>query len=619
MCANERRAAGRRAVVPGASAADWVPELVAQMVANLTSPGVGLQARRPASVDRCLWRCPDCGYQWEATITNRVTKNSGCPRCAVNRLAAARRVPRPGETLADTHPQVAEQLITNETHPGRMASDMPAGANDLCRWRCSRGHEWTTTVAARTVMGSGCRRCGGFGRSRFELEVAELLHVGCGVDVEADVEVMGGGRRWRVDLYVPDIGLYIDLDPAQWHKDQARDTRKVAALSELDYLRVRPKALREMGGQVCLVAGSESIDPVVWAAAIGCWLADRKLPWQEPSAEAVALALARVARTWIDFENGKPQTSALDAAPHLADDFVENLTRPGIGLDWLTPHVPDRIRWKCASCAWVWDAVVSSRAGQETGCPKCASKRLGHERSHAQPEQSLATLHPDLAEEFVGCIPHPERTVSQLKPSSNYLCAWRCRTCAHNWKASPGTRLRGRGCPVCARERARLSRTIAPADESLLALNPDLAREFVACLDEPDRAPVDLLPKSNKACQWRCSTCGHEWPAKVATRAAGNGCPQCGRARTAQARASAPPGGSLLDLFPQLALEAVENLDRPERDPHALRPGSHNRCQWRCATCSHSWVTSVKNRAIHGTRCPACVRAQLRSTDAGKP
>ncbi|MEU9088352.1 zinc-ribbon domain-containing protein [Streptomyces sp. NPDC048357] len=333
----------------------------------------------------------------------------------------------------------------------------------------------------------------------------------------------------------------------------------------------------------------------------------------------MALALARAARTWIDFENGKPQTSALDAAPHLADDFVENLTRPGIGLEWLTPHVPDRIRWKCVSCAWVWDAVVSSRAGQETGCPKCASKRLGHERSRAQPEQSLATLHPDLAQEFVGCIPHPERTASQLKPSSNFLCAWLCRTCAHNWKASPGTRLRGRGCPVCARERARLSRTIAPADESLLALDPDLAREFVACLDEPDRSPVDLLPKSNKACQWRCATCGHQWLAKVATRAAGNGCPQCGRARTAQARASAPPGGSLLDLFPQLALEAVENLDRPERDPHALRPGSHNRCQWRCATCSHSWVTSVKNRAIHGTRCPACVRAQLRSTDEGKP
>ncbi|WP_406360470.1 zinc-ribbon domain-containing protein [Streptomyces sp. NBC_01544] len=62
-------------------------------------------------------------------------------------------------------------------------------------------------------------------------------------------------------------------------------------------------------------------------------------------------------------------------------------------------------------------------------------------------------------------------------------------------------------------------------------------------------------------------------------------------------------------MFPQLAAEVVENMDRPERDPRTLRPGSHNRCRCCCSRCGHTWITSVKNRARKGTWCPACVQA----------
>ncbi|MFE9029000.1 zinc-ribbon domain-containing protein [Streptomyces iakyrus] len=607
-CANKRRAEGRRRVTSG-SAADRAPWLESQLVVNLTSPGVSLRERRPASLDRCGWKCPKCGHEWEATIVNRVTKCSGCPKCAVIRNAEKRRIPHPGHSLSEVHPQLAAQLVANETHPGRMASDLPAQAADRCRWRCSRGHEWTTTVSART-QGSGCPRCGGFGRSRFELEVAELLKVGCAMQVDVDVTVVVDGRRWRIDLHIPGIDLYLDLDPAWWHSDHARDSRKAAALSSLYYLRVRPEELGEVGGRVCVVVGDrDGANPVRWSDAIGRWLRAHEVPWDTPTEAEVSQALVRAARAWNDIAVDRPLTSAMDVAPHLAEEFVENLTRPGIGLEWVTAHAPDRVRWKCKVCGWVWDAVISSRAGARSGCPKCVTKRLGRERSIAPYEQSLAALDADLAGEFVSCIPHPERTPAHLRPSSNFRCAWRCRACGHKWEASPAGRARGRGCPVCARERIRLSHTIAPAEVSLLAMHSDLAGEFLVCVDEPGRSPNDLLPKSNKRCRWSCAMCGYEWLAQIATRTAGYGCPQCGRSRTAQARASAPPGGSLADLFPQLAAEAVENVDRPERDPRSLRPGSHNRCRWCCSHCGHTWITSVKNRARNGTRCPACVKA----------
>ncbi|MFF5512091.1 zinc-ribbon domain-containing protein [[Kitasatospora] papulosa] len=609
QCANERRAVGRRAVRKGVSAADRAPALVAELVENLTSPGIGMEERRPASIDRCVWRCTGCGLVWEATITNRVTKNSGCPRCGAIQSAATRRIPRPSMSLADTHPHLVGQLVANETHPGRMAADMPTLANDRCRWRCRRGHEWSTRVHVR-ANGSGCPRCNGFGRSRFELEVAELLHASCGTTVAVDVEVAAVGRTWRLDLYLPGSGLHIDLDPVQWHSDLARDARKVAALSDLDYLRVRPEELGAVEGQVCIVTGDGgACDPVVWAKSLGSWLAARQLPCRVLSSEETGRALARAARAWTELAVGKPGRSASDAAPYLVSEFVENLTRPGIGLEWMAPSAKDRARWTCKSCGWMWNAVVGSRAQAGAGCPKCATQRLGHRSSIPQQGRSLAALHPELAAEFLSCPSHPGRSPDQLHPSSNFRCTWRCRACGHEWEASPAGRERGRGCPPCAREKAGRARSVATPEHSLYALHPTLAGEFLECLDEPGRTPQDLLPKSNKNCRWRCTACGHEWRAQVATRTTGNGCPACGRTRSAQIRATAPPGKCLADLFPLLAAEAIENIDRPERNPRSLKPGSHARCRWHCTRCGHTWITSVKNRAIQGTQCPACVQA----------
>ena len=610
-CASAAQTDGRRRVAPGASAADKAPGLVAELVVNLTSPGVGLHERRPASMDRCFWRCADCDHGWEATITNRVTKGSGCPPCGRLKASATRRIPKPGNSLADTYPHLVSQLVANLSVPGRTASQMPAQAPDRCRWRCTRGHEWTTTVAARArPQGSGCPRCGGFGRSRFELEVAELLSVGCGVEVDVDVEVSIAGRRWRVDLYLPGIELYIDLDPAKWHCDSARDARKAVALAGLDYLRVRPVGLSGVDFQVCLVDGSDDgSSPLVWAEAIGRWLAARQLSWQALSATAVSQALTNAAQAWVVFNSGKPRTSAADAAPHLIGEFLGNLARPGIGLEWLPANAKDRARWACNFCSWTWVTSVASRAGAKTGCPMCAQKRVARQSSIARSGQALADLYSDLTDEFVACLPHPDRTPFDIRASSNFRCSWRCRACGHAWQTSPAARVRGSGCPVCGKERTRRSRTIAPEEKSLLFVSPALAREFVACLDEPTRTPGDLLPASNKKCQWRCS-CGQEWSTTVASRTAGTGCPSCGYERAGQARAAAPVGASLADLFPELAAEAVENVDRPERDPRELKPGSHNRCRWCCAICNHSWVTSVKNRTRNGTRCPECVRAK---------
>jgi rubrerythrin len=173
ICASTSQTDGRRTVVPGASAADKAPGLVAELVGNLTSPGVGLQERRPASTDRCVWRCEVCGHSWEATIVNRVTKGSGCPPCSTLKSSATRRVPKRGKSLADTHPHLVQQLVTNLSVPGRTASQMPARAADRCRWRCNRSISLRARSCGTPELGVRRRCQSGCGDSQCRAEVAD--------------------------------------------------------------------------------------------------------------------------------------------------------------------------------------------------------------------------------------------------------------------------------------------------------------------------------------------------------------------------------------------------------------------------------------------------------------
>jgi hypothetical protein len=251
------------------------------------------------------------------------------------------------------------EFVANVSQPMRVPDDMRPGTADMCRWRCGRGHEWTTTVASR-VAGAGCARCGSGGQSRFEFEVAELLQSATGLRVSVDVVIaVVGHRAQRVDLGIDDLGLLIDLDPARWHFDVDRDARKSALLVGYDFVRVRAVGLDRIDGNVVEVDGQ---DPWEWARVLAGKLRSRGATWQDVDVAERGRALSRAAQAWTLRTGSEPATSAVDVAPLLEGELVENLTRPGVGLSWLPPSAKDRCGWRCSSCGHEWEASVGSRA-----------------------------------------------------------------------------------------------------------------------------------------------------------------------------------------------------------------------------------------------------------------
>ena len=123
-----------------------------------------------------------------------------------------------------------------------------------------------------------------------------------------------------------------------------------------------------------------------------------------------------------------------------------------------------------------------------------------------------------------------------------------------------------------------------------------------------DLEPATLGAGSSRKVWWCCGTCGHEWPARVASRTAGDGCPECARRHQRERGPRPVPNErSLATNCPELLAELYPTRNL-HLDPDKLGASSNAKVWWCCATCDHEWQAKVGNRS-RGSGCPACARA----------
>ncbi|MFD4416055.1 zinc-ribbon domain-containing protein [Streptomyces sp. NPDC058476] len=93
-----------------------------------------------------------------------------------------------------------------------------------------------------------------------------------------------------------------------------------------------------------------------------------------------------------------------------------------------------------------------------------------------------------------------------------------------------------------------------------------MADELIGVIGHPGWTAFDLLPTSNKTCQWRCPEprCRYEYPAPPSRRSGqSSGCPRWARQRTAAARVCPKPGKSLQDMHVVIASDFGSSTRRP--------------------------------------------------------
>ena len=241
------------------------------------------------------------------------------------------------------------------------------------------------------------------------------------------------------------------------------------------------------------------------------------------------------------------------------------------------------LNWKCKTCDEEWSARVKVRChGLSGACPRCTAKKLGAPEDVLRPGQmaargrelkkalagnNLLALYPEVAAEL-----HPELNgeldPATIPPSSKRPAWFLCPSCGQEYSALLSNRTRKRpgptGCPACARqsngEKTRDRRKDrAAAGENLVKLYPRVAAELLPERNDGAR-PEEFTPGMDDVLNWTCSTCKHEWRARVAGRTSGRGCPECWKLRRIEGArtrslALASSGRNLEALFPKIAKE----------------------------------------------------------------
>jgi len=102
----------------------------------------------PGSHTKAWWICSH-GHRWQASIANR-SKGRGCPVC---------RFSEPGvNDLASSYPELLEEWDTKLNKPLE-PNRVSKASGQRVFWRCEKNHSWRTSIANRTVVGTGCPNC----------------------------------------------------------------------------------------------------------------------------------------------------------------------------------------------------------------------------------------------------------------------------------------------------------------------------------------------------------------------------------------------------------------------------------------------------------------------------
>ena len=124
-------------------------------------------------------------------------------------------------------------------------------------------------------------------------------------------------------------------------------------------------------------------------------------------------------------------------------DFEKNngLSPNEVPLNYSFP-----VAWKCDVCGYRWSSSPNSRVRKDkiSDCPHCTG------RVAMSGVDDLETLYPKIAKEW-DYEKNNNILPSQIKPFSSKKYYWICPTCNNSYATLPGNRVKGCGCPICAR------------------------------------------------------------------------------------------------------------------------------------------------------------------------
>ena len=465
-----------------------------------------------SSKQKVWWLCDKkcnegCLHEWEATIGDRIIKNSGCPYCSGRNTCIH-------NSIVYKHPD-----ITKQWHPTKNVGVKPEQFREssgvkvwwLCDKQCSEGclHEWESVISGRT-RGNGCQFCSGKQLCIHESIVhthPNLLnewHPTKNIDIKPEQFRAGCNKKvwWLCDKKCSEGCLHeweaVISSRIQRGNIKGRDCpfccipqQKKCSHNSIVYtnsniaLQFHPTKNGSLN-VINIINGSHQ---KVW------WLCEKQCK------EGCKHEWEAVVRDRINDNNGCPYCSGRNTCIH--DSIVD--THNNLIAEWHPSKnsniKPEQFRagsnqkvwWLCdkkcsEGCLHEWEAIIYSRTSREDGCPFCCNKNICI-------HNSIYTSYPNLVEEW-----HPTKNGS-LKPEqfsfgSGEKIWWKCNiNKSHEWLSRIADRTTAnQGCPLCSGRK-----TEKKLYDELIKYYPLLKQQFkVEWCKNKNKLPYDFALEEDK-------------------------------------------------------------------------------------------------------------------------
>ena len=444
----------------------------------------------PSSNKKVWWKCGK-GHEWKAMIRSR-SDGRGCPYCSGRHAVSGI------NDLQTVNPALATEW-NYERNSGLMPMDVLPNSNKKVWWKCSKGHEWQSTVANRN-NGNGCPYCLG----RYA------------VKGENDLQTVNPAlaKEWNYEKND-------DLKPEEFTANSNKDVWWKCSKGHEWHASI---ANRNKGNG-CPVCNSErktsfpeyalayylkrsGLDVVHSYRAKGYEL-DIYIPSLKIAIEYDGYYWHKnrmrkdIEKNYKCKKDGIKLYRLREGLPPLNDSSIDYIVQENQkNLSKVLEAILSEIIGDCISVDMETDTVA-----------------IENLRVLTEKENSLFFSNPETTGEW-----HYEKNgvlkPEHFAPNSHRKVWWKCQI-GHEWQASIANRNKGRGCPYCS------GKKVLPGYNDLQTVNPALANEWNYEKNTGVR-PIDVTPNSNKKAWWICSN-GHEWEAKINNRNNGNGCPICRR------------------------------------------------------------------------------------------
>jgi len=445
------------------------------------------------------WKCPKCSNEYKAWLYHRIGSGTSCPYCAGYKLKTG------FNDLKTTDPDIAKDW-DYDANCSLLPDAFFRRSLRSVKWRCANGHSYTMSIYDRAVSGKGCVICDVTFRASFSELLILHLAKREGIDFDLGSELS--------ELYLPDYKLAFEAEGVSLEKQQAQKKKKAILKKQGIILTILPRATELPNDAAKIikllnrhgVTISTDINKDIEVLKQDFFGADYRAKPYDGGGEFKDVLGSNV--RYLSIMKSVPLDEAF---PELCEEWSEkNFPFKPEDQD---ARSSGKVWWKCKKCGSEWRGIVSNRtSGRRSGCHVCASKRI------EVGINDLRTTHPKICEEW--SPRNKDLKPEQFTHGTQARVWWVCSK-GHEWEAAISNRVRGNGCPICARE------PLVKGVNDLKTTNPEVLDMWSD--KNGDLKPDDIRASFKKQYWWKCRQCGNEYlaqPHSVIDRK-GIGCKRC--------------------------------------------------------------------------------------------